>query len=294
MSIIETAAIAWCVAAVSPLKIDEINILNANMVFGFTTSTNSSKDTLLNFASNYKRKEQNKTYLHKQNAFGTGLQYKALHLDYHFQKISNLYFYTSLKRIEQDIFNYTYSDEKAIAVFQNGFINNENTYRNLHKLVFSLKTKRQDIKQKWLKDAFVQTNFAYTLQWGKEHLPDGDISYIRQTPRNTFRMAGHLQLSKSFSLSWLGIYASSFLPSYTTAGNIETLKQQNTASRTTDLFVNYNFNDNLQGQLRILNLRNNRNAGIEATETPNDLFFNSQPLRTFQLGLKYNLDKRTE
>ena len=36
------------------------------------------------------------------------------------------------------------------------------------------------------------------------------------------------------------------------------------------------------------------NAGIEATETPNDLFFNSQPLRTFQLGLKYNLDKRTE
>ncbi len=213
-------------------------------------------------------------------------QYANFTLRYQYAALKKLYSYYALKKIDNP--NSNLSEIEYI----NGFQNVADTYRKIHKVSF-VNTIKKDFT-KYYKSGFWQSSFAYTHFIGEEKLEDGVIPIIRQTPKYLLQYNTYIQPAKSFLFGCNFNLTGVFYPSKTTAAVYLKNKESLIAARfsSLDVFVNYHFNDNLQGQLRIFNLMNNRNTGIEATETPDDLFFNTQPLRTLQLGLKYNLDRQ--
>jgi len=60
--------------------------------------------------------------------------------------------------------------------------------------------------------------------------------------------------------------------------------------RTFDMLTNYNINRNFRVFFKLKNILNKEYAGLNATNTLDDLFYNPQEKRTFRVGMSYQID----
>lgn len=226
----------------------------------------------------------------KQTCFGLGIRNSFLNVYYQFQETKNLYFYKMPFMIKDTTLEYIKnSNHNIIYQYQTGFLNESSSKQNINKLVFSLNIKEAILVFNKLPFNF-DSQIGYTLHWGSEITPTGKISVLRQMPKHSISYNVRCRVKKNLSISYKTNYFSEFYSSNTTPQNINQLEKGSFFSN--DIFFSYNFNDNLQVQAFINNFFNRNNAGIEATETPDDLRLNTQQSRIFQIGLIYNLDKQ--
>lgn len=253
----------------------------------------TNNDTIVGFAVDTKEKGLvslfNRTTHIEQTSWGIGLRNHNFSAYYYRQQTSDMFFYDRTTTLVTDT-NFIYSDNLTpIYELNRGFKKYVNTYQKLNKILFTydLRNNLLEINQNQI---YFDLRGGYAFQWGREMTPWGKIGVLRQVPKHTITYIVSLRFKDKFSFSIVGNYYSSFYPSYTTTQNIDQVKRGNYLSN--DLILNYNFSDNLQVRAAGYNILNRFNAGIEATETPDDLRLNAQQSRIFQVALIYNLDKQ--
>lgn len=179
-----------------------------------------------------------------------------------------------------------------------GFLVSPSHFVSLHKATFvfcKMSKKMLFSHEIFKKNPQVFSRFSYTYQFGEERFENGNsIPFIRQVPTSTLKWHSYLDALKYVSFGWNLNFNSAFYPSITTPENYKSdaikYYKDNTRNLSMDFMIAYHFNQNFYTQLRIFNLTNRNIAGIEATETPDDLKINTQPHRIFQVALHYNLD----
>lgn len=199
------------------------------------------------------------------------------------------YFFNNLKISSIDSSNTTLSS---------GFIVSPSHFVSLHKatFIFCKMSKKMLLSHEiFKKNPQVFSRFSYTYQFGEERFENGNsIPFVRQIPTSMLKWYSYFDAFKYVSFGWNINFNSSFYPSTTTPENYKSdaikFYKDNTRNFSMDFMIAYHFNQNFYTQLRIFNLTNRNIAGIEATETPDDLKINTQPHRIFQIALHYNLD----
>lgn len=144
----------------------------------------------------------------------------------------------------------------------------------------------------------IQTKAKLNLNYNRGHelLPAGKgrINVVRGQPD----FIGQLNISfrfwnESIYLNFTNIYVSSFISSNVLNATAYYNRREEFVNKgfyTLDILARYRISKNFQGYVKIRNVLNKRYAGIDASGTIDDLFYNPQSLRIFNFGLSYRIE----
>ncbi len=154
-----------------------------------------------------------------------------------------------------------------------GYFNNDNTSITISGIQASIDYK--NIIPKIGLDLRLNAQFALSFETNNRT----DVVEAQEVPRSSIAAIINSQPLPKLSLSLLNVYQGKVA--------IDQLSEESFGYYLLDVVFRYDLSDKFQGLLKINNAFNRAYAGLDATRSNDDLYYNPQPLRTWQIGLSY-------
>ena len=144
----------------------------------------------------------------------------------------------------------------------------------------------------WFRSRSLDFSFNWTLNYGSQEKAgfginsDTSVTPFVKYPRSIRKTRIVTRPTERISFTFDTIFMSS------SKSNFEGTERvvERSKFRNFDVLANYNINRNFRVFAKLRNIFNKEYAGINATETLNDLNYNPQEKRTYRLGMSYRID----